>query len=83
MKNFNKIYAALALTATFSLTGCIKETFPEDSVATAEQVQGSASALEGAVNGISSQMAQGYLVYGEQEQMKVWHTPGLNLESEQ
>lgn len=66
MKNFNKIYAALALTATFSLTGCIKETFPEDSVATAEQLQGSASALEGAVNGISSQMAQGYLVYGEQ-----------------
>lgn len=66
MKKFNKIYTALALSATFSLTGCIEETFPQDSIATAEQVQGSASALEGAVNGISSQMAQGYLVYGEQ-----------------
>lgn len=66
MKKINKLYTALALTAAFSLTGCIKETFPEDNVATAEQVQESASALEGAVNGISSQMAQGYLVYGTQ-----------------
>ena len=66
MKKFNKIYSALALSVVFSLTGCIEETFPESSTATAEQVQESASALEGAVNGISSQMAQGYLVYGDQ-----------------
>lgn len=66
MKKINKVYSALALTAAFALTGCIEETFPESSKATAEMVSESASALEGAVNGISSQMSQGYLVYGEQ-----------------
>lgn len=66
MKKINKVYSALALTAVFALTGCIDETFPESSTATAEMVSESPSALEGAVNGISSQMAQGYLVYGEQ-----------------
>ena len=66
MKTFNKIYSALALTAAFALTGCIEETFPESSTATASQVSESASALEGSVNGISSQFSQGYLVYGEQ-----------------
>ena len=66
MKKINKVYSALALTAVFALTGCIDETFPESSTATAEMVSESASALEGAVNGISSQMAKGYLVYGEQ-----------------
>jgi len=49
------------------LTSCIEETFPESDTATAEQVSKSPSALEGTVNGISSQMVQGYLVYGEQE----------------
>lgn len=66
MKKINKVYSALALTAAFALTGCIDETFPESSTATAEMVSQSASALEGAVNGIASQMAQGYLVYGDQ-----------------
>ena len=66
MKKINKVYSALALTAAFALTGCIEETFPESSTATADMVSKSASALEGAVNGISSQMSKGYLVYGEQ-----------------
>lgn len=66
MKKINKVYSALALTAAFALTGCIDETFPESSTATAEMVSESPSALEGSVNGIASQMAQGYLVYGEQ-----------------
>ena len=66
MKKINKVYSALALTAAFALTGCIEETFPESSKATADMVSKSASALEGAVNGISSQMSKGYLVYGEQ-----------------
>lgn len=66
MKKINKVYSALALTAAFALTGCIEETFPESSKATAEMVSQSASALEGAVNGISSQMSKGYLVYDEQ-----------------
>lgn len=63
----NKIYALMAATAVFGLTSCIEETFPESDTATAEQVGESPSALEGTVNGISSQMVQGYLVYGEQE----------------
>lgn len=66
MKKINKVYSALALTAAFALTGCIDETFPESSTATAEMVSESPSALEGSVNGIASQMAQGYLVYGDQ-----------------
>ncbi len=66
MKKINKIYSALALTAVFALTGCIDETIPESSTATAEMISESPSALEGAVNGISSQMSRGYLVYGDQ-----------------
>lgn len=66
MKKNSKIYSALALTLAFALTGCIDETFPESSTATSEMVSESPSALEGSVNGISSQMSQGYLVYGDQ-----------------
>ena len=47
-------------------TSCIEETFPQDNYATGDQVKESASALEGSVNGIPSQMVQGYLVYGDQ-----------------
>ena len=56
----------IALSGAFMLTGCIDETKPEGMFATEEQVISSPSALEGAINGISAQMAQGYLVYGEQ-----------------
>ena len=66
MKKFNKIYSMIALSAALALTGCVEETVPEGSFATGDQVSKSASALEGAVNGISSQLSQGYLVYGEQ-----------------
>ena len=67
MKTNKNIYALLALAGTFAVASCIEETFPESDTATAEQVQEVASALEGTVNGIPSQMVQGYLVYGEQE----------------
>lgn len=66
MKKINKIYSALALTAVLGLTSCIDETFPKEGVATSTQISQSASALEGSVNGIPSQMSQGYLVYGKQ-----------------
>ena len=66
MKKINKIYSVLALSAMFALTSCIEETFPEEGAATAEQVGASAAALEGSLNGIPSQMQQGYYVYGEQ-----------------
>lgn len=54
-----------------------------DALATAMMVTG----VEGAQKMMSSMSRDtlwgAYLVYGEQEQMKVWHTPGLILESEQ
>ena len=56
----------MALSAAFSLTSCIEETFPEGSTATAEQVGASAAALEGSLNGIPAQMSLGYYVYESQ-----------------
>lgn len=67
MKKLNKSILSLSvLAASITLTGCIDETMPETSYATTEQVSESSSALEASVSGIPSQMAQGYLVYGEQ-----------------
>ena len=66
MKKYNHIFALLAVSGSLMLTGCIDETFPLSSSATAEQVGESAAALEGLVNGIPAKMSQGYLVYGEQ-----------------
>lgn len=64
-KNIFKLFSAMAISATV-LTGCIEEIFPENSTATSEQIGASASALEAAINGLPSQMVQGYLVYGKQ-----------------
>jgi hypothetical protein len=63
-RNFN-ILAALSISA-LALTSCIDETFPENSTATSEQVGASATALEASLNGIPSQLSQGYYVYGDQ-----------------
>ena len=65
MKRFNKIYSILTLVATLSLVGCIEETFPESEYATEGQM--SNAGLSSAVDGLNSQYAQGYLVYGVQE----------------
>jgi len=65
MKNITKILAILAVPA-LALTSCIKEVMPMTSYATSEQIAESPSAMEASVNGIPAQMAQGYLVYGEQ-----------------
>lgn len=66
MKRFKYIYILSALVATVGLSGCIDETQPEDDTATGSQVGQSSSALEALLNGIPSQMSQGYLVYGTQ-----------------
>jgi hypothetical protein len=66
MKTLNKIFTVMALSAVFSLTSCIEETFPEGGTATAEQVGASAAALEGSLNGIPAQMSLGYYVYEDQ-----------------
>ncbi|MDR0542413.1 MAG: RagB/SusD family nutrient uptake outer membrane protein [Dysgonamonadaceae bacterium] len=67
MKTINKLLSLLAAAAlTLTVTGCIEETFPEGDTATSEQIGASASALEASLNGIPSQMSQGYLVYGSQ-----------------
>ena len=66
MKTLNKIFTVMALSAVFSLTSCIEETFPEGGTATAEQVGASSAALEGSLNGIPAQMSLGYYVYEDQ-----------------
>lgn len=63
-KIFKRVFVMAA--AALLVTSCIEETFPESSSATADQVGGSASALEAALNGIPTQMSQWYYVYGEQ-----------------
>ncbi|MDR2148437.1 MAG: RagB/SusD family nutrient uptake outer membrane protein [Tannerella sp.] len=67
MKKINKLILLFA-TAMLVLTmnSCIEETFPDGASATSEQIGASASALQASLNGIPSQMSQGYLVYGDQ-----------------
>ena len=65
MKKFNILLLLLA-TSLLMLNSCIEETFPEGSTATSEQIGASASALEASLNGIPSQMTQGYYVYDDQ-----------------
>ena len=69
---------ALAVSVA-TLTGCIEETLPEGGTATSEQIGASATALEASVNGIPSQMVQGYLVYGTQSDEKDIAYPQLLL----
>lgn len=64
MKKITKILTLSFL--AIAAMSCIKETFPQDSYATSEQVAQSSSAMEASVNGIPAKMSQGYLVYGEQ-----------------
>ncbi len=65
-KNIFKLISVLTVSATM-LSGCIEETFPEGGTATSEQIGASATALEASVNGLPSQMVQGYLVYKGQQ----------------
>jgi hypothetical protein len=78
MKRNFKIFSALTLSA-LTLTGCIDETFPESNVATSEQVGASASALQASLNGIPSQMSQGYYVYGTQYDETDLSYPGFMI----
>lgn len=65
MKNiFN--YTAVLATAALVFSSCIQETVPQGGTATSEQIGASATALQASLNGIPSQMVQGYLVYGDQ-----------------
>lgn len=66
MKNLYSTYLPLMGVALFSLNACIEETFPEDSIATTEQVSASPSAIKASTLGLPSAMAQGYFVYEEQ-----------------
>lgn len=63
-----KIFKYLSLIAAFGvlLTGCIEETIPQNGTATSDQIGASSSALEAALNGLPTQMSQGYYVYGNQ-----------------
>lgn len=77
-KNIFRLFSAMAVSATV-LTGCIEEVFPEDSTATSEQIGASATALEASLNGLPSQMVQGYLVYGNQTHETDLAYPSLML----
>lgn len=79
MKTINKIFTLLAATAVLGLASCIEETFPQEDYATNDQVSESPSALAGSVNGIPSQMVQGYLVYGDQVHETDMAYPGLMI----
>lgn len=71
---FNLLWAAAS---ALLLSGCIEETFPESEYATEAQM--ASAGLESAVAGLSSQYAQGYLVYGEQEHETDMAYPGLMI----
>ena len=64
MKTIKSLYSLLALGTMLSFSSCIDETFPEDSYATEDQM--SNAGLASAINGMSAQFSQGYLVYGSQ-----------------
>ena len=65
MKIFKTLYSVLAFGAALSLTGCIEEVFPEEEHATEDQMKD--AGLVSAINGMSSQFCQGYLVYEGQQ----------------
>lgn len=65
MKIFKTLYSVLAFGAALSLTGCIEEVFPEKEHATEDQMKD--AGLVSAINGMSSQFCQGYLVYEGQQ----------------
>lgn len=58
MKNMIKFTFALALLASFALTGCIKETFPQGGSATSEQMTSNTKAFESLVRGIPGYLQQ-------------------------
>lgn len=65
MKKINILFLLAASLLMFN--SCIDEMVPEGDTATSDQIGASASALEASLNGIPSQMTQGYYVYDEQE----------------
>ena len=77
-KNIFRLFSAMVFSATV-LTGCIEEVFPEDDTATSGQIGASATALEASLNGLPSQMVQGYLVYGKQTHETDLAYPSLML----
>ena len=64
MKITNKIISlSLAATALLSATSCIDEIMPANGTVIEDQIK--SAGLESSINGISAQMTQGYLVYGD------------------
>lgn len=62
MKKINKAFLGAAVLCMTSLTGCIKETFPQSSTATDEQVAGSPAAIQAMASGMPAST------------LKVWDT---------
>jgi len=61
----------LAVSAvSFSLTGCIQETFPLENKATYEQLARSSAGIEGTLDGMIAQLYQPYYFYGDDNQLE-------------
>lgn len=67
MKNIFKALVLLAASAAM-FSGCIKETFPETSTATSDQVAKSPAALKASVDGLVAQTYQPYFFFGSDAQ---------------
>lgn len=67
MKNIYKSLLLLAVSAVM-FSSCIKETFPETSTATADQVAQSPAALKASVDGLVAQTYQPYFFFGSDAQ---------------
>ena len=53
-----------------------------DAYATWFMVIGTEAAKQVIASQLAAEHVEAYLVYGDQDDMRVWHTPGLNLDSE-
>lgn len=78
MKNISKLL--ILPVAALAFAGCIKETFPMGSTATATQVGESPVALEASVLGIPSQLTAYYPIYGYQNTEIDMSYPALMIE---
>lgn len=69
MKTLYKAFL-ISASAVALLSGCIKETFPEDGTATTEQIAQSAAALKASVDGMVAQTYQPYFFFGSGNQLE-------------
>ena len=76
----------MAASMSMALSSCIEETLPEDNTVTADQVEGSESAVQSYVTGLYSAMVDYNTYYGSSSstsaQMCDWGIPGIMMQRE-